>query len=611
MTRALAKAFLAPLLAVSPLAAGAVAATLTVPFPFPTIQSAIDAASPGDLVSVSPGTYPETIDFAGKAIAVVGALGAAQTIIDAQGAGSVCTFDSFEGPSSILRGFTLTGGAGTPVGTDSFGGGIYVKDAAPTIEECVVEDNDAKGNLFTPGGAGGGIFVHGGTPLLRDNVIRNNVAQNDGGGVHLEAGSHATLEGNTIETNFCLAGTGAGIHCHQSSPVVRDNLIRTNALASGGGGLHAEAASSPLIEGNEILDNGANVDGGGLLLEGGAPIVRDNRIAGNVAGILGAIGGGLASRNNAPLIERNVISDNRVIGDGGGAAFQNATPTLSNNLIVDNRAEFAGAFASAGGLLLTNSAATVVNCTLANNTAQDLAGGLALFGTSSVAMTNSIVWGNAAPSSPQIGTFAGTAAVTFCDVQGGFAGAGNLAADPLFADAPNGDYHLLPDSPCFDAGTDAVPLAAIDFEGDARVHYDAVDLGADEIAGCVFRSIPFGAGLAGTGGLVPKLSTSNRSCDAGGHLVHVDDALPGVFSNLWIGAGAGETPFLGGTFLIDLAKPFVLVPFHMPASGSLTLVGKDVHAFPGAVLHLQATFADPGGPQGATMTNGIEVRIGE
>lgn len=610
MLRASTLAFVAPFLAPF-LASTASAATLTVPSPFPTVQSAIDAALPGDVVSVGPGSYVETIDFKGKAILVRGDLGAGQTTIDAAGAGSVCTFVTNEGPTSILRGFTLAGGTGTPSGTDSFGGGIYCEDASPTIEECVIANNSAKGNFLSPGGTGGGVFVHGGSPLLRDNVIRDNVAQNDGGGVHLEFGAHATLEGNTIEKNFCLAGSGAGVHCRQSSPIVRENLIRLNALASGGGGLHAEDASSPLIEGNEVRDNGANVDGGGLLLEGGGPIVRDNLIDGNTAGILGAIGGGMACRNNSPVVERNVFSNNRVIGDGGGVAFVNGAPTLAGNMIVDNRAEFAGAFASGGGLLLNNATATATNCTIAGNDAQDFGGGVVLFGASTVTMTNSIVWGNAAPSGPHIGTFGGTATVTFCDVEGGFAGAGNLDADPLFADDLNGDFHLLPDSPCFDAGTDTVPLLATDFEGDDRVRYDAVDLGADELAGCVFRSFPFGSGVAGTGGLVPALTTTGQSCEAGGHFVHIDDVLPGAISNLWIGAGQTTLPFLAGTFYIDLGLPKAVVVFNMPAGGALTLVGSDVTAFEGVTLYMQAIFGDPGAPFGVSMTNGLEIEIGE
>ncbi len=43
--------------------------------------------------------------------------------------------------------------------------------------------------------------------------------------------------------------------------------------------------------------------------------------------------------------------------------------------------------------------------------------------------------------------------VTFSDIQGGFPGAGNINADPLFADASAGDFHLKPSSPCLNTGT--------------------------------------------------------------------------------------------------------------------------------------------------------------
>jgi hypothetical protein len=60
--------------------------------------------------------------------------------------------------------------------------------------------------------------------------------------------------------------------------------------------------------------------------------------------------------------------------------------------------------------------------------------------------------------------------VTYSDVQGGYAGEGNLDADPLFVDASNGDVHLRPGSPCIDAGNNAAPgLPAHDFEGDPRI----------------------------------------------------------------------------------------------------------------------------------------------
>ena len=58
------------------------AATLTVPGMFPTIQDAIDAALPGDIVEVAPGTYMENIDFIGKDITVMSVGGPNVTIID-------------------------------------------------------------------------------------------------------------------------------------------------------------------------------------------------------------------------------------------------------------------------------------------------------------------------------------------------------------------------------------------------------------------------------------------------------------------------------------------------------------------------------------------------
>ena len=44
------------------------------------------------------------------------------------------------------------------------------------------------------------------------------------------------------------------------------------------------------------------------------------------------------------------------------------------------------------------------------------------------------------------------ATVSYSNVEGGWAGAGNIDADPLFFDPMNGDYRLQPGSPCIDAG---------------------------------------------------------------------------------------------------------------------------------------------------------------
>jgi hypothetical protein len=70
--------------------------------------------------------------------------------------------------------------------------------------------------------------------------------------------------------------------------------------------------------------------------------------------------------------------------------------------------------------------------------------------------------------------------VTYSDIEGGWTGTGNIDADPMFADAASGDYHLGVGSPCIDAGTPAGAPAA-DVEGTPR---DAApDMGAYEWTG--------------------------------------------------------------------------------------------------------------------------------
>jgi hypothetical protein len=68
--------------------------TIRVPADQPTIQSAINGATNGDMVLVAPGTYFENINFGGKAINVTSESGPQATIIDGGNANPVVTFTS-------------------------------------------------------------------------------------------------------------------------------------------------------------------------------------------------------------------------------------------------------------------------------------------------------------------------------------------------------------------------------------------------------------------------------------------------------------------------------------------------------------------------------------
>lgn len=131
------------------------------PDAFTTIQAAIDAALPGDVVHVKPGIYAERIDFAGKPITVTSIdpldpAVVASTVIDAQLGGSVVTFNSQETSSSVLIGFTLRNGTGTLIGGLRYGGGIFCgAGCSPTIRHNRIVDCAAD--------VGGGIYAKGNT----------------------------------------------------------------------------------------------------------------------------------------------------------------------------------------------------------------------------------------------------------------------------------------------------------------------------------------------------------------------------------------------------------------------------------------------------------------
>ena len=64
------------------------------------------------------------------------------------------------------------------------------------------------------------------------------------------------------------------------------------------------------------------------------------------------------------------------------------------------------------------------------------------------------------------------------DGQGNFGGSGNIGSDPLVD--PNG-YHLTSVSPCIDAGDSSGNYSGqFDIDGQFRVLYSRVDMGADE-----------------------------------------------------------------------------------------------------------------------------------
>jgi parallel beta-helix repeat protein len=250
----------------------------------------------------------------------------------------------------------------------------------------------------------------------------------------------------------------------------------------------------------------------------------------------GFAGGGIFCRSfSSPTIRNCTISSNTVGDDGGGIyCLANSDPTITNCVVSDNSAGDYG-----GGIDISHSNPTILNCTITGNSAVQRGGGVNVYHIANVGITNNILWDNIASNGPQIAILDASCSVSYSNLQSGQGdvyinirprhgcddcmlnwGPGNIDADPLFVDPCNGNYHLLPDSPCINIG-DPNFIAEVnetDLDGRPRIIGPFVDMGAYE-----FNCIPIAdAGpnqvvTAGPNGMAIVTLDSSGSYDGDDH----------------------------------------------------------------------------------------------
>jgi len=240
-----------------------------------TIAGGLALATYGDTVEVACGTYLERDLGLGDGIVLRSATQDPDCVtIDAGGLGRVMACEGADS-TTVLEGFTLTGGRPVPEGS---GGGLYCYQSAPRVRHCRFVGNTSEG----PYGKGGALRADLATPLLEschfedntstfggavytayfdvdfvDCTFVANEADSSGGGVYLFVGS-GRLERCRFERN--RAPTGAGLSLWlRASPTVVDGIFVGNLATDEGGGLRAVQRSDPAIEGCTFVDNEAPV----------------------------------------------------------------------------------------------------------------------------------------------------------------------------------------------------------------------------------------------------------------------------------------------------------------------------------------------------------------
>jgi len=294
------------------------------------------------------------------------------------------------------------------------------------------------------------------------------------------------MEGIGAAYDWDNVQVAAGTYYENVVMKARVDLIGAGAslvyIDAGGSGNVIEGADSCTIDGFTITNSGPDHSYSGI----NCPDFCTMLISNNV---ITSCTNGIYCRESSSIISNNVISSN---GNPNNATTDfaiwcdDSSLTISNNLILDNLevAIYTYWSGSDSALILNNTIANNIHdhgvrCdesspTIKNNIIAGNYGGIVAINSSFPKISYNEVWNNMwADYDEQTGSN--------CEP-----GIGDISDDPMFVDAANGDYHLQYNSPCIDAGTNALELPDYDFEGDPRI-YDGnndgtavVDMGADE-----------------------------------------------------------------------------------------------------------------------------------
>ncbi|MBX3379734.1 MAG: hypothetical protein KF805_06540 [Phycisphaeraceae bacterium] len=283
-----------------------------------------------------------------------------------------------------------------------------------------------------------------------------------------DTNARAVLDGFTVTAGYS-DWSGAGLYIENASPAV-SNCIFTGNRAGYGGAVALVGSSLPVFTNCRFENNTAEWGGGAMWVEETSTLVADRCAFKNNS----AAWGGAIAANQAVIDLRtcSLTSNHAVTYNGGALDLNGVTLNLANSLVANNTS-----VEDAGALWLADSTnATITNCTIADNHASNYSGGTVLYNANGT-IRNSILWGNTGGlvdlEIENLVLYSSSATVGHSTVQGwsgALGGTGNNDSNPLFVNAPGGDFSLSAGSPAIDSADDAaLPLSyQFDLAGNAR-----------------------------------------------------------------------------------------------------------------------------------------------
>ena len=475
---------------------------------FPSLQSALNAASSGDEIQVAEGVYrpslardaadARTKSFVLKnGVKILGGYGGVLHTRDLTQFQTVLSGDldnndlNTDGNfiSETWNDVTGTNAYSVVVGTDL--------DNTTLLDGVIVTGGYADHPDQDTYQSGAGIRIIGGAPLLKNLLVCGNTAlffRYRGGGIFMEASS-PTIEDTTVSGNFGYSGGGMAVYTN-SNPTLNRVTIDSNYARTLGGGMYLSMAALTLN--NVKFRNNVGRDSGGL--DASSPIsitMTDVEFSANREGGL-HITGSPSGAYPAVNITNGKFTGNYGNGFGGGGIYlSNVNATLTNILVSGNYA-----FGPGGGIRAGDGSLLLTNATIARNRSSKDGNDVFIWDTS-VTIRNSIIWEN---NIYQVGD---TPVVTYLNCYRASPDPGFIDPRPA-ADAPTsaGNYRLgsAVIAEVLNAGSNGYNTYPVDLDGLPRIVNGTIDLGAYERQNHTLSDVagaPASSGIGFNGDFLP------------------------------------------------------------------------------------------------------------
>lgn len=457
-----------------------------------TLQHAADTAGPGDTVYVLGGTYNQKLKISKSGTS----------------SGGYITFQNYSNQTAVIDGTGLS--VSDSEGLVEIGDASYVRIKGFEIRNYKSSTRDIVPMGIYVYGSGNHIdllnnYVH---DIKSTATVRSDLSGRDAHGIAVygteaTAISNLTIDGNTL-TNLVLGSSESMVvNGNVTDFQITNNLVHDNdnigidAIGFEGTAPSNDQARNGVISGNTVynvtsvnnpsygktLPNG-NYAADGIYVDGGKDIVIERNYSYN-----SDIGIELASEHSGKstsniTVRNNIVYNNSYTGIAMGG-YDTARGSTTGCVIVNNTLYKNDTVGENGGQLLVQYDTrnnTIKNNILVASSSNILIQNAFTQNTGNIVDYNLYYGAGGASGSKWIwkktsyGSFSAYKTGTGNDAH-------SLFADPLFAGASSGNFHLTASSPAIDAGSaDTAIIGSTDIDGDARVMGTSVDIGADEIA---------------------------------------------------------------------------------------------------------------------------------